>query len=108
MKRIFSALDMGEALRVQQFLEGDGLTVEIRGESLQGVGHIPEGEKHPSLWVPEQDASRAEQLLESYEESADKAKNQKAWRCTNCGEEAEGTFTACWACGTERLLEPPR
>jgi len=51
------------------------------------------------LLVADTDLEKARAIL--LEDS--KASVQPAWVCTECGEEIEGGFDACWQCGHERV-----
>src|SRR5688500_4935255 len=69
MKRVHVASNPVEAQFLRAFLESAGITASVRGEHLFGLrGGVPmTAETLPSVWVEDDDAGRAEQLLQQLE-----------------------------------------
>lgn len=102
MKKILTANHPAEAQMVVDFLSGEGVAAEVRGEMLFGArGELPISEASPTVWVvDEEQEAHATQLLEAYFKQAEEQANA-TWTCS-CGETHEGQFTSCWNCGAPR------
>ena len=99
MKLVYTLQDIATISHLKNALDHSGIRCIIKNEFLRGaVGEVPPIECWPELWVID-DALHAE---------ADKIIKElivftpigKAWVCSQCGEEIEGQFTACWQCTT--------
>jgi predicted RNA-binding Zn-ribbon protein involved in translation (DUF1610 family) len=92
----------GDPIMVQTisiFLDGNGIKNVVQGEELfQARGEIPA--PWPSIWIGNEDESRARSLLLSRNESGTR------WKCPKCGEEVEIQFEECWRCGGNRPVQP--
>lgn len=101
MIRIYSASVLAIVQNIKNLLQLNGIASSITNQYLSaGIGEIPPIECWPQLWVAEQDAERASEIIESTK--TDEPQSQKTWVCSKCGEELEGQFTECWNCGTEK------
>jgi len=83
-------------------LEAEGLTVQLRQMELWGVAVevlYSEGAA-PSVWVPEEQAEQARELLQKHREKllADCTSEQPDWFCANCQERNGSNFDSCWKC----------
>ena len=102
-QRVFIGRNPAEAHHAKGLLENEGIAAEIRGEALFGArGEVPWHEAMPSVWVLEEDAPRAREILEDYHADDVSSSPWEMWSCPKCGETLEGQFTQCWACGSER------
>ena len=91
---------VGEARLLAGLLEGSGLSVEVRGESLAPLsGEIPSTETWVELWLPEEETARARELLAELEENREDA--ERTVECPRCREENPGNFELCWSCELE-------
>ena len=97
MKKLTSAETIVTITHYQNLLAAEGIKTEIRNQHLGGImGEMPVFETWPQLWiVNDLDFDRATQLIES----ADVEPHGAPWTCSQCGEENEGQYAACWNCG---------
>jgi hypothetical protein len=102
VKKLYGSQNSLIVGHLKHVLESHGIPCFIKNEYLAGAaGEIPPTESWPELWVVEdRDQRRALQILETAMVSADPL--GEPWRCSSCGEESEGQFTACWNCGAAR------
>lgn len=102
MKQIHAARHAVEAHLIRGYLDSHGIDAEVRGEYLtSGWGELPVDVC--SVWIVDDsqfDAANA--LVAALLDRKYAASIAERWRCSACGEELEGQFTACWACGTAR------
>ena len=60
----------------------------------------------PAVWVGEEDAERAREIVQEFESrkreeiSDEDTAEQENWTCPTCGEIIEGKFSHCWKCQT--------
>lgn len=98
MKKLTSAPTIVTIYHFRNLLEAEGIASVVRNEHLGSVlGDMPFTETWPQLWVVNDlEYDRAKLLIsgEALDESP-----QRSWRCSNCKEENEGQFAACWNCG---------
>ena len=98
MKKVTSADSLITINHYKNILISEGIPAFLRNEHLGSIiGEMPFQEVWPELWVENDlDYDRAKQLIDAstiIDESP-----TTHWRCSNCGEENEGQFAACWAC----------
>ena len=98
MKKVTIADSLITINHYKNILISEGIPAFLRNEHLGGIiGEMPFQEVWPQLWVENDlDYDRAKQLIDAatiIEESP-----TASWQCSNCGEENEGQFAACWAC----------
>jgi hypothetical protein len=98
MKKLTSAESLITINHYKNLLASEGIPTEIRNQHLGSImGEMPFFETWPQLWVVNDlDFDRATQLIESSEAESPR----DSWKCTECGEQNEGQFAACWNCGT--------
>ncbi len=98
MKKVTSADTVVMINHYKNILEAEGIRCQIRNEHLNQIyGEMPFTEVWPELWVVNDlDHDRAKQLLD---EATTVGSPQTPWRCSQCGEDNEGQFGACWNCG---------
>lgn len=98
MKRITSSESLAEIGHFKNVLEQNGIHCLIKNEQLSGaLGEVPFLECLPELWVlDEKDIERAESLIA---ELGRDDTGGESWRCSNCDQENESQFAACWSCG---------
>lgn len=96
---VFSYRERAQAAMMQEILSNEGIECLLRNDQLgSALGEIPFVECYPELWVVDDDIfPRARKLLDGW--LNDRGNNDKPWICQNCGEESDGQFGACWACG---------
>jgi hypothetical protein len=105
VKQVFVAQHPIEAHFVKGLLESNGITAEVYGESLFNVrGETPATpDTLPSVWVDENETTKALDVLAGYGRQEANATNQgAAWTCPACRERIESQFTECWHCGAGR------
>ena len=97
MKKLTTADSIITINHWKNLLEAEGIPTEIRNEHLGSIlGEMPFPEVWPELWVKNDlDYDRAKQLIDT---AATDESPTRPWRCSNCGEENEGQFAACWNC----------
>jgi hypothetical protein len=98
MKKVTTADSLIMINHYKNILVSEGIPAFLRNQHLGSIiGEMPFQEVWPELWVENDlDYDRAKQLINAatiIEESP-----TTPWRCSNCGEENEGQFAACWAC----------
>ncbi len=98
MKKVTTADSLITISHYKNILISEGIPAFLRNEHLGSIiGEMPFQEVWPELWVENDlDYDRAKQLINAttiIEESP-----TASWRCSNCGEENEGQFAACWSC----------
>ena len=98
MKKVTSADSLIAISHYRNILISEGIPAFLRNEHLGSiVGEMPFQEVWPELWVKNDlDCDRAKQLIDAA--TIIKERPTASWRCSNCGEENEGQFGACWAC----------
>ena len=101
MKRVYSSPLITIVENVKNVLELHGIRCIVRNQHLStALGEIPPIECWPQLWVAEEDAERASQIIDT--SFADNVSPQGNWICQKCKEKLEAQFTECWNCGTTR------
>jgi hypothetical protein len=103
VKQIHAARHALEAHLIRGYLHSHGIAAEVRGEYLtSGWGELPVDVC--SVWiVDEARYDEANALVAALLDGAPLGgSNAQRWNCRTCGEELEGQFTACWACGTAK------
>ncbi len=101
MKRIYSAPVLAIVENMKNVLQLYGIRSIITNQFLSaGIGELPPIESWPQLWVAEENAERASELIEAIPK--DLNGEEKTWICPKCNEEVEGQFTECWNCGTPK------
>ena len=97
MKKLTSAETIVTITHYQNLLAAEGIRTEIRNQHLGGImGEMPVFETWPQLWiVNDLEFDRATQLIEA----TDSGPVGAAWTCSQCGEDNEGQYGACWNCG---------
>jgi RNA polymerase subunit RPABC4/transcription elongation factor Spt4 len=107
VKKIFSSPIVGEIPRLQNMLEGAGITCILRNEISSGLSpEIPITESTPELWI-EDDHRLVEALQIKADFQASLTAIGENWQCQKCGEISEAQFTSCWKCGTIRETKVP-
>lgn len=99
MKKVTSSSSLVTINHYKNLLKSEGIDAFLRNEHLGSiVGEMPFEQVWPELWVKNDlDYDRALQLIDT-ENLLDESPRDP-WRCTNCGEDNEGQFAACWSCG---------
>lgn len=98
MVRVYSSPLLTIVENVKNVLEANGIPSNITNQYLStAVGEIPPIESWPQLWVAEEDADRASEIIKA--QTSDKG---GSWVCPGCSEEIEPQFTECWNCGMTR------
>ena len=64
--RLVMASSPQEAHLWRQALEDQGIRCRVVGEYLGGFGVVPPGHPVPELWVHQEDAERAQAILEGF------------------------------------------
>ena len=98
MKKVTSVDSLVTINHYKNLLESEGIPAFLKNEHLGSiVGEMPFQEAWPQLWVRNDlDYDRAVQLIDSQNIVAESP--TASWRCSQCGTENEGQFSACWQC----------
>ena len=97
-ERVLVADNPLQAGWAKALLEGEGLSVDLRGMELWSAAVevlYAEGAA-PSVWVPARHAETARRVL-----AAARAEQESDWWCDACGERNGARFEVCWNCGVE-------
>ena len=74
-----------------------GLPATVQRQFLSSVaGELPPDQCLPEIWLRHDEHQAAARTL--LDQLA--AVPQRRWQCPQCGEQIEGGFEQCWACGT--------
>jgi len=97
LKRVYSSFNRVAVHHARNLLETEGIRAEVRNEFLaSAMGELPPAECQAELWVREEDAQRAQEILRRPPPGG------PDWRCGSCGESLGPQFTQCWNCGALR------
>ena len=98
MRKVTSAHSVITISHYKNLLVSEGIPAFLKNEHFGTVmGEVPFQEVWPELWVENDlDYDRAQQLINSTK-SLDESPSSP-WKCSRCGEENEGQFSACWNC----------
>ena len=103
MHKIYTAADPIFVGYLRSLLEDRGIQCLVRNELLQGgAGELPPNECWPELWIID---PRDETLARDIIDNTKTPQARAAWVCHVCGESAEGQFSACWSCGSQREID---
>ena len=95
-RRVYQADNSIEAGLVQGLLQRSGVLVQLSGEYLAGAaGELPLTDIGVQLWVPQQQFTVAQRIIEQYLQQLQHEPAQ--WHC-GCGELNYQSFEVCWAC----------
>lgn len=101
---VYSAANEADAHIMALMLQENGLKPEIVGEGLPFVGSEPSAGwlKGTRIWVREEDAARARELIDDAIAARSHADSQpldpRGWTCPKCDAEVEAGFDVCWKC----------
>lgn len=104
MPPVYYASDIVDAHLARQFLEQNGIPAHVTGDMLsQAGGELPLGlSTAPAVWVSDEDADAAREMLNRFEDERESLDLQPDWICPNCANENPGHFDSCWSCEQER------
>ena len=98
MQRVYSGELLLYVESMKNVLEMHNIQAEIRNQYLSAAsGEIPVQEAWPELWVADEDAAKATQIIKEALQEASASKAMQT--CPKCGEESEEQFAVCWNCG---------
>ncbi len=99
---IFNYWDRPQAGLLKEILANEGIECTLRNDQLSSaIGEIPFTECCPELWVIDDEVfPRAKMLLDGWLKN--NVLSDDSWACPSCGEQCDGHFGACWACGSLR------
>lgn len=83
---------------MRHWLERNGVPAQVRDARLGLAGEIPVADASPTLWVADELAEKATDLVRAFEQPT---LVHPPWTCPNCGEPNEPTFGECWNCQTD-------
>jgi hypothetical protein len=92
---VFRGTGPADAWLTRDQLAAEGIASQVRDHLSSGRGELPIPESWPTVWVSEQDAERAREVLHR---DATLRLVRAPWTC-RCGERNEGSFEWCWDCG---------
>jgi hypothetical protein len=99
MLQIHCSLNSTEIHNLKNVLEENGISCEVRGESLRSaMGEVPIGEAFVELWVLDDAQGEAARQILSGPLSA----SSTPWTCPKCAESIEAEFDQCWNCQAGR------
>ena len=97
MKRVWSGSSLPDTTHFQNLLEQAGIASLIKNRHLGGgIGDLPVFDASPELWVL--DDGQAERASRLIRDSQGSAAIGTPGRCSQCGEQNEPQFAACWSC----------
>ncbi|MCB9668705.1 MAG: DUF2007 domain-containing protein [Alphaproteobacteria bacterium] len=96
MKRIYRGTGPADAWLVKHWLERNGVASQVRSDLVGLAGEIPSHDAWPTVWVADELADRASELVRAFEGPT---LVHPRWRCPACGEDNEPNFGSCWSCG---------
>jgi hypothetical protein len=99
MKKLFSSPQSAELELTKNILAEAGILCEVRNGDVSGV--FPAPSFYEELWVPEEDYSKASELLAARPRGSS-MEGTPSWTCPACGEVVEAQFSSCWKCGAPR------
>jgi hypothetical protein len=101
MKKVYEALDPLMVGHIKNLLENEGISCITKNEYLaSAAGEIPPSECWLEIWVENDfQYDDADKIIKTA--LADGFPSGPPWICTNCSEENEHQFSACWNCGKE-------
>ena len=95
--RKYAELPVAELAR--QHLEAAGISSRVDNVATGGwLSHLGERLASFSLYVLEEDAPRARELLAEIDDE----ESQPEWVCESCGADVDAGFDECWSCGASR------
>jgi hypothetical protein len=101
---VYSSPSSAEAHLIQGYLEQTGVRAIVQGGELGGLlGAVPTTEIYASVWVADEEFTRAEGLVAEFLRSRPVEAGTTLWRCPGCGEYLEPQFSDCWNCGASRI-----
>jgi hypothetical protein len=100
--KVYSAQNALTVGNLRNLLLREGIESEVRTPFLAAAtGDLPVTECWSQLWiVNDEDLERAMRLINGALEPG--TETYASWKCSQCGEEIEGQFEACWHCGSSR------
>jgi hypothetical protein len=103
MKKVYSSFDSIMVNHLKNILASHHIDCMVKNEWLSGAaGELPPIECWPELWVKETQYEQAQTIITQMFEQQNEENTLLSWICSNCQEEIEGQFTACWQCGESR------
>ncbi len=103
MKQVYVARNSNDANLLKGLLENEGIQSQVQGEWLFSLrGEVPmTSDTLPSVWIAaDSDFKRATEIVTAFSRKPDEEELGGApWTCSECGEQVEPQFTACWNCG---------
>lgn len=99
---VFNFWDCLQAGMLKEILAKEGIECFVRNDLLSSaIGEIPFIECCPELWIIDDETyPRAKTFLAAWLKN--EASTDEPWICPFCGEQCDGQFGACWACGSLR------
>ena len=96
MQRLTQAPNIAIATLWADLLCEAGMTASVQRQYLgAAAGHLPPDQCLPEIWLRHDEHHAAARTL--LDQLA--AVPQRRWQCPQCGEQIEGGFEQCWACG---------
>ena len=109
MKRLFVSQSLVEVESLKELLSTDGILCTIRNQQGSSLaGEVPFVEVFPELWVvSDADFDRAKELLKDREVEIEVERRHVGF-APDVGSGTLVTFTACWKCGRESMMQGQR
>ncbi|MDG2375345.1 MAG: DUF2007 domain-containing protein [Woeseiaceae bacterium] len=105
MKKLTSADSLVTINHYKNLLVAEGIPAFLKNEHFGSImGEVPFQEVWPELWIENDlDYDRALQLIDAAKLAEESP--SAPWKCSQCGEENEGQFAACWNCGVAQEVD---
>lgn len=100
MKKVFTHENRLIVFHLKNLLEEQGITCRVKNEFASGgVGDLSPFETWPELWVDDDVAEWAAQVVGRHLQAE---REGEPWRCKFCGEHNDSHFEVCWNCSQGR------
>jgi hypothetical protein len=101
VKKVFASLNYMINAHVKNLLTNEGIASFTKNDHLaSAAGEVPFNECWFEVWVAEEDRfDDAKRIVEEFLSVSQSTGPD--WKCTDCGEENEYQFSACWKCSKD-------
>jgi hypothetical protein len=102
VKKVFSSIEIGETVLIQDALIHRGIEASIQNQHAAG-SPIPAFRPPAEVWIHDAAAfDEARQIVRDTLANLDSEADRPPWACTRCGEPNPPTFDVCWSCEEAR------
>lgn len=101
MKRVFSSIEISEAVLVRDALLRQNIEATIENQYAGTV--IPAFRPPAEVWIGnDADFQSAREIVKATIARLDSTANDQWWPCAHCKEQNPESFEVCWNCGSAR------